>query len=555
MPSCLGLYIENNIIKYAKVSKEKDIKKVETFGIKFYTKLEEGIKQIIDETYSYKIPICINLTKETYDYFNMFALLKKADLEKAIDTEFDSRCTEKGFNSNALEGRYAVVEQLNEKEKLKVIYIATNKIELNKKIQMFEEYNLTNVVPLPIAITTLLEQEKNNKENSIIVNMEENTTFTTVINGKIYNVKTIEEGSQNILSNINLKENSYSKAYEVCKETTIYTSEGKELGNVETDYLEDIMPTLYSIVGQTQKVINESLEKIANIYLTGTGALINNIDLYFQEYLEGINCEILKPKFIKKTPNINIKDYIEVNSAISLGLMGLGEGLDEMNFKKKSLKNIIKTLLTAEVVPNKKEKKTKKSNTKKGTKKINTKKLNIKINNDLKTPLDKTEKMLLNVVIALIIMLTVFIGFSTTLKSQFKNKVEKVETTISKTNQEIQKIEQDSNNIKQQKSLYTGYIEELGKTTQIAEERNKVKGAIPGLLNQIMNVIPKGVQIKSIENTNGGKVEILVQSAKYEQIAFFIGSIKTDVILTDVISTSGQKNKDVITVKIEGVLP
>ena len=32
MLSCLGLYIEPNIIKYAKVSKEKDTLKVESFG-------------------------------------------------------------------------------------------------------------------------------------------------------------------------------------------------------------------------------------------------------------------------------------------------------------------------------------------------------------------------------------------------------------------------------------------------------------------------------------------------------------------------------------------
>ena len=36
MPSCLGLYIESNLIKYAKVSKERDNIKVESFGIKFY---------------------------------------------------------------------------------------------------------------------------------------------------------------------------------------------------------------------------------------------------------------------------------------------------------------------------------------------------------------------------------------------------------------------------------------------------------------------------------------------------------------------------------------
>ena len=61
--------------------------------------------------------------------------------------------------------------------------------------------------------------------------------------------------------------------------------------------------------------------KIEKVYITGTAALINNIDLYFQEYLEDTKCEILKPSFITNTKDINIKDYIEVNSAISLALL------------------------------------------------------------------------------------------------------------------------------------------------------------------------------------------------------------------------------------------
>ena len=55
MASCLGLYIEKNIIKYAKVSKEHETLKVEAFGIKFYDKIGDTINQIISETYSFKI--------------------------------------------------------------------------------------------------------------------------------------------------------------------------------------------------------------------------------------------------------------------------------------------------------------------------------------------------------------------------------------------------------------------------------------------------------------------------------------------------------------------
>ena len=542
MPSCLGLYIENSLIKYAKVSKEKETRKIEAFGVKFYERLEDGIKQIIEETYSYKIPICINISEENYNYFKMFALLKKADLDKAIKTEFEAYCTEKGFNSNVFEGRYAVTENLEDSQQLKVIYVSNNKIELNKRIQLLDQYRLTGMYPLPIAITNLVET--NPKENSIVVNIEEKTTITTIINEKIYDVKKLDEGSEDFLSKINLKENSYLKAYDICKETTIYTAEGKELTEEQTGYLEDIMPTLYSIVGQVQKTINESTEKIKNVYITGTAALINNIDLYFQEYLLETKCEILKPNFITRTPDVNIKDYIEVNSAIAIALMGLGEGVEGMNFKKNTLKDQLKGVLSIET-----QGKGNKNNNN------NNNKLQGLLKNDLRQPLDTIEKNLLNGVIGLIILFVVYTGFSTILKKEFEKKTTEAQESIANTNQQIASVEKDSSNIKQEKDNYTKLIEELQETTQLAEERNKIKGAIPNLLNQLMNVIPTGVQIKSIEDTGSGNISILVQSPKYEQIAFFIGSIKTEVILTDVISTSGQKSSDMITVKIEGVLP
>ena len=67
MASCLGIYIENNLIKYAKVSKERDQIKVEAFGIKFYDNLDQTISQIVEETYSYKTPIIVKLSEEIYN--------------------------------------------------------------------------------------------------------------------------------------------------------------------------------------------------------------------------------------------------------------------------------------------------------------------------------------------------------------------------------------------------------------------------------------------------------------------------------------------------------
>ena len=54
MQSSLGIYIEENLIKYAKVQKDKDNIKIEAFGTKFYENLDQAISQIVKETGSQK---------------------------------------------------------------------------------------------------------------------------------------------------------------------------------------------------------------------------------------------------------------------------------------------------------------------------------------------------------------------------------------------------------------------------------------------------------------------------------------------------------------------
>ena len=246
MSSCLGIYIETNMIKYAKVIKEHENLKVEAFGIKFYDKIGEAIEQIVSETFSYNIPISINLSDETYNYFYMFSLLNKNDLRKAIDTEFESYCYDKKVNKNAYETKYALSNEINDKDKIKVIHVSTNKSSINRLNQTFNTYKVSTITPMGTAIANIPSIKP--KENIIIVNLEEQTTITSIVNQKIYNVEKIEEGAGEILNKISVKENSYSKAYEICRNSTIYTMEGKELQDKEDEYLQYIVPELYKIV-------------------------------------------------------------------------------------------------------------------------------------------------------------------------------------------------------------------------------------------------------------------------------------------------------------------
>ena len=539
MSNCLGLYIEENLIKYAKVSKDHDNLKVESFGVKFYEKLGPAIDQVIEETYSQKTPISINLSEEMYNYFDMFSLLTKTDLQKAIKTEFESYCTDKGYNPNVFETRYAVVDYPDDKEKIKVIHIAENKIELNKKTQVFENYRLMNISPISMSIPNLLNTEE--KQNALIINIEDETTITTIIDNKVYNVDKIEQGASEILSKINLKENSYSKSYEICKNTTIYTSEGRELQEEQSSYLDDIMPTLYSIVGEVRRILNTNTEKISKIYLTGTGALINNADLYFQEYLDDVNCEVLRPYFVEGTRDLSIKDYIEVNSAISLAMMGLNEGIAGMNFRKANFADKVPSWLKIDINPDKSEKEKKY--------------LGGLLTWDLGQKLDKTEKGLIRVASGLFLLFIIYSCFSALLGNQINAKEDEANESIASTTRQIQLASTDNEKIKSKTNEYSTMIQNLEDANNQLSERNRTRNAIPNLLNQIMSIIPASVQLTSIENTSDTHIVINAQSNKYEQLGYLVAKMKTDVILTNVISTAGQKDNNVVTIRIEGDLP
>lgn len=544
MPSCLGLYIENNLIKYAKVTKEHDLIKVDSFGVKFYDNIKDAINQIVSETFSYKTPISINLSEEMYQYFYFFNLLNKNDLKKAIETEFDSYCYDKGYNRNAIESRYALVPDMQNTEKIKAIYISTNKVEINRKLQELEGNNVTQILPLPMCIPNIMEVKE--KENVIIVNMEEKTTITTILNQNIYSVDRIEEGTNNILEKINEKENSYAKAYEICKNTTIYTMEGKELlQEDENIYLEDIMPTLYNIVQKIKEFTENSVNRIDKIYITGTGCIINNVDLYFQEYFPSIKCEILKPYFINNNVKINIKDYIEVNSAIALAMQGIGNGIKNLNFKKPSLSDQLPDWMKIEFGSKK---------TKEESNKIN-KKINFSL--DLKGQFDNTEKWLLRTIMGLISFVIIYFAITTFLKVQTNNKLAEVNDVMDDTNKQIEIASQDIQTLNNKASNYEKMTENLKNYSEEIATNLKAKNVIPLLLTRIMNVIPEGVTITAIENTSESHVVINAQSADYDLLGFFKGSLIVEGILSPstVVSTSGVKQDGLVKIVIEGDMP
>lgn len=543
MSSCLGIYIEDNLIKYAKVTKERDTVKLDAFGVKFYENLEEAVEQIITETFSYRVPISINLRNENYNYFEMFSLLNEKDMAKAIATEFELLCEEKGYNKNTMDSRYVLVNSQENREKIKAMHISVNKSEIAKVIQEFQKYTIKTIAPLPISIANDIEIGV--KENAAILNLEEKVTLTTIINGQVNKVDLLETGMDAIYQKINAKENSYAKVYDILKNTTIYTAEGKGLQEEENEYLEDIMPTLYNILTIVKEIISNSINNIDKLYITGTGAVINNIDLYFQEYLLNTKCEIMKPYFMKNisVSKTNIKDYIEVNSAIALGLQGLGEGIKTINFKSVSGLEKLKEISNIEI-----------GGKKKGTKTSNAKG-NFKIQMDLGQKLDRTEMGMLHFAGTCFLVSVVYIIGATILTNMIYDKQKEIESLIADTNAQIASVTADTQTLNNKTTEYSTLIKNLEAVNEKIANENSVRNAIPNLMSRIMVHVPKNVQITSIQNTTAKRIVIQAQAAEYDPLGYFLAAIDTQGILLNAKSNSGVKQDNIVRITIEGDMP
>lgn len=534
MQSSLGIYIEDNLIKYAKVSKNNEEIKIDSFGIKFYDKIEETIKQIIEETYSYKVPISTNLPEENYNYFDVFGGLKKKDIDGIIKTSFENYCYDAGLSKESYEARHIYTSSSTNKEKIRAIHVSSKKTSIAIRKNQLSGYRINGIFPTSVAVHNLLKQ--NQKQTCLILNLEKNTTITKIDKDGIKDIKLLPMGSKNVFDKIKSKENSYAKAYEICKNSTIYTNDAKDLQIEENEFLTDIMPTLFEIVNELKNYLEQNFEGIETIYITGTLSVINNIDIYFQEYIKSSKIEILKPYFISSNSKINIKEYIEVNSALALALQSLGAKYSDINF----------------------------SGTGGGQKVFNSinQKISIpKLNElDFTNTLENLYRPLVTATSVLTTVLIVYIISIITVNTMLEKKNKDVQETIQDTKETISQIEGYDTKLNNRITKYNSMITAIEEKNKKIEEDRRYRNLIPNLLNNLMAIIPKEVQLESISNPNATHVIIEAKSKKYEQLAYFKTKITYEKVLKDVVSDAGVASdavadETIVQVTIEGELP
>lgn len=541
MQSCLGVYIEDNLIKYAKVQKDRDNLKVEAFGTKFYENLQQAIDQIVAETNSRKIPISINISDEYYDYFSYFALLNKSALKKSIDIDFEMLCAEKGTNKDNIERKNIFVLDPDDTQKMKAINVSIERQNLNSRKALFEKYNLATMEPLPIGIMNLVKLDNN--ANELIVNMEEKTTLTFCANGQIDKIDEINTSIIETIKEISKLENSQTKAYEILKNTTI-SSQEFDMFQDGNEYMDTIVPVLFKITNEIKEKINEYGRQINKIYFTGTGIVINNIDMYFQDRIN-IQCELVKPSFLdSQSLKIGIKDYIEVNSAISLALSGLQSG-NELNFATKGKLNIQGLEIT-------------------GLPKRNVKSL--KGTTDEK--LDAIEKLIVRMLILAIICIIIYSTLTTRLYKNMEQKISDTDQKTSDTTASIEKMTKTKTSVEYLTSEYESLISKLNNESLQNGENVYRTDEINNFLTKLKTIIPTEVKLISVENTQERHFVIQARAIKYQQLGYFKALLETPTsegtsykaILENVKASTGIRyhdetaDEDYILVTIEGDL-
>jgi hypothetical protein len=583
MASCLGISVGKNLIKYAKLSKEKGQTSlsIDGYGVKFYDILSQTIAEIIAETKSDDASISVCITSEDYEKTECFKQMKAKDRETFLNSEFEEICQKKSLSPGVLDTRFVLAEDVMNPDQYKVICVAAGKVELNNLWQALSKYKFDSISAVGTSITNLLK-EKGAGENCLIVNIEDDTKLTYVKNGEINELIQIPVGMDEVISRLADKYNSYARAYEACKGVDAYADSTTEYSlDDDAQSIRDVlMPMLYDLKQRIIMEVEPFIGEVQQVYITGTGIIVNNIDLYLQEAFKGCKTEILVPYFVNKERS-SLKDVLEVNSALAASsycLDGINKDLDflasgnylkkEARSKKFEPKAIFGAIKEKVDDLNQKTLKTRKT----GKKKKKTIEFDNEVENlgqlggagEYSAPqfeedveyYDPMAEWFIRIALALFVGWIAYTAGAWLVESNLDSKILAVSNNIVKTENEIKRVNSDSDAIYRKASEYkekTARLQTLINTIRLKKERNY---EVPNFLSQLMFIIPSNVKVSSIQIPyNGGKrVTLEASSGMYAQLGYFVSRLKLSGILKNVEMEVVDMSSSIV-IKVSGVLP
>ena len=535
MEACLGIYLGDKIIKYAKLIRDEKSRGISLYscGIKPVAGNKEmAVSEIIEQTGSTNDLLCLNLTNYSRMQTEVFKQLGKADMQSVINLEVADYATSKGLNEKALEYRYIFMDSVVSNDSYTADVAVTDKANINKYLDNKNYSKLTGLYPQEHILNNMV----NNTSNYVIANVDEQTQIINVVNGKIKQIIDIDVSMKQILDTLAEHEGSYSKACDLCKSINVLSDDESLSPNIE----KIIEPTIQDLLNRIRSKLEENKINCETIYLNGLINLFINIDVLFEQFF-GITTEKLRPHFLKTDDVSNIAEVIDSCDAIALAYQGLENTSSEVNFvQSKSSKQGFADLFANNIFGGK-------IKSEDGTKMSVMPNINI----------EKVEKALLFSNLTAGTIFAGYIGFSAIYDAQMTKLETDISNRINSLKLETAEVKADADYINKNTEKYVSLNKFINETVQKIKEGKIGKYTtynVANFMQRVAKYIPSNVELETITSNDNKTVYIVAKSTSYAELGYFISQLKLQGILEN-IKTSNVKNGAFITVTIGGDLP
>ena len=549
MSSCLGIYIGEKVVKYAKLTREENSSRIKaiTYGTKIHLgNKSDIISNIVTATGSEGVPVCINSEGERIHKTEVLRIISKNDLESLVDLEVVDFTGNEDKNERSYVYKYVLLDSLVSRDNYTANIVIQDRPGVDKYLSE-ENTSVVSMYSLPYVLDEIAPKEVS---NYLIIDMNENTDLIFVSDGKLLDVINMDLGMKKIMDTFPEMLGSYQKAYDTCKTINVFSDES----NVNNPELERVIePVLQDALNRIQNKIRELNLKIDRIYLSGTITLFINSDMLFEQYFD-TPTEKLRPYFIDaKDSNNNMSEVTEANEAFALAYEGLMVERPELDFLRQNKKfgNIFakvgKIKSTGAKIVN--------ENNKGPKLKVNRNE-NVFIGN---INLEKVKSILIFANVIMFTLLLVYSVFGGIYNAQMNKQIENVVEEKAKVTENTVKVNSDITYINSNKEKYSNYVSYVDETIRKINKGEIGKYStynVALFMLKISKYIPDGVLLKSIKSDSSKHVTIIASSNSYAQLGYFVSQLKLEGILEpSSVRTTAVAHDAVITVTIGGDLP
>lgn len=539
MGACLGVYLGDKLVKYAKLQQDDKTKaiSVDSYGTRYVAgDKSDVIDEIISQTGSANVPMSINLIDDHRIDTEVLKQLGKSDVQSVIDLEVTDYATNQGINEKLLDYRYMLTNSMVSNDNYTANVAITDKTNITK-YEANEKLKISGLYPIEFILNDLID---GNVRNSLIINIDETTHLEFISSKKLVKIVDIDISMNNILDTLAMEEGSYSKACDLCRGINVFTDEE----SVGQDLEKLIEPVIQDLLNRIKTKLDESKIHVEKIYLNGLINLFINIDVLFEQFFN-VDTEKLKPSFINiQDTSANVAEIMESNEAIALAYECITNQNEDMNFVAKKKKAAPSFNFSQLQFWKKKDAQPNSSTIKK----------------TLVLPNINKEKVETALLFANIVAGAAFIGygaFGAIYNAEINRIVDKSNAKTSELQLATDTVRQDVQYIQTNANKYAEVNTYISETVEKIREGKIGKYTtynVANFMQKIAKYIPANVQLETISSDDNKSVTITAKSTSYAELGYFISQLKLKGILENV-ATGKVEHGDSIKVTIGGDLP